>query len=265
MDTRVVVTSDHSPQIERLITRLPSILAGQVPDVQGIAAGFRARIAWAFFSLVAPAFNRKGRGETDDAGVSWAPLSRRYLAYQRPITGRRPPKGRGKAPGGNDGLLTADQLKLWNRTFAGSMKWLTLRYDPAKAKAIAAAHAWNVVKRAGGQTKLEKFGDRKSGVDYQILVNTGRLRQSLTVGQVSEQQGPGASYAAAKGQEFESAAGRLVVGSNVKYAGYHHHGKGRRRRRFWPEQFPADWWAQILGTARGGLVRIATLFGGSGS
>lgn len=263
-EERVVVTTDQAPQIERLINRLPAILAGQVPDVHGIARGFRSRIGWAFFSLVAPAFNRKGRGQADDAGVTWAPLSPQYLAYQRPVTGRKPPRGGGKAPGGNDGLLSATELRLWNQIFARSMKWLILRHDPQKAKAIAAGHAWNVIKELGGQTKLQKFGERKAGVDYQILVDTGRLRQSLTVGQVSE-TGPGAHYAKPRGQEFDSMPGRIVVGSNVKYAGYHHHGKGRRRRRFWPEQFPADWWQQILGVTRSGLVRIGTLFGGSGA
>lgn len=257
---RVTVSSDRRKDVVDFLRELPRMLSGQVADPQGVAAGLRARLAWSVFSLVAPNFNDLGRGLPGADGDRWAPLSREYLAYHRPVKGRKPPRAGKSAPGGKDGFLDKQQLAEWRRIYAQSLKRLLLDHPEKEAKGIAAAKAWAALKRAGAKTKIDVFGNRVMGQDYQALVDTGRLRQSLQAGELLE-RGPAAEYRGTDEQEAEVGTPyRVVVGTNDKKAGWHHNGKGRRRRRLWPEQFPSDWWRQILSQLRGGLMRIGDLF-----
>lgn len=270
-DVRATVTTDRKEELVSLLRRLPAILAGNAPDVDGIAAGFKARLGYAFLSLVLPNFNDLGRGMTGADGTKWPPLSKEYLAYSRRFgpneavnlkTAAGLGKGHRFAPGDKKGLLTLDQLKLWRRIYADRLAWYIMRLPDNEAKARAAAIAWIIVKEKGGKTKLDVFGNRQ----VQMLVDTGYLRGSLTPGTVLE-NGPEAVYSppSANGgveQEFnDKEQGRLIVGSNVKYAKHHHNAKSvKRQRRLWPRDFPDDWWRQILGQAIGGLTRIGELF-----
>jgi hypothetical protein len=271
-DTRVVISVDQKDELVSLVRRLPSILSGRVPDEQGIAKGFRARLGFTLLSLIAPNFEELSRGQSGADGEKWKPLSREYLAY-----GRRFNKGEeGKlkkaagvdprharyAPGDRKGLLTTDQLKLWRKTFVQHLARLQMRMDQEEAKGIAAAIAWNKVKAMGAKTKLEVYGARQA----QILVDTGRLRGSLLPGQLHE-NGSYAEYVTPSGlgatdQIFEADEPyKIVVGTNVKYAVYHHAAKDpRKRRRLWPRNIPDDWWGQMMGAAVSGLQRIVELF-----
>lgn len=271
-EVRVTTTTDRKPEIVSLVRRLPALLAGKVPDEHGIAAGFKSRIAHAFFSLILPNFDELGRGQVGAGGEKWPPLTQAYLAYGRRFgPGEKTTlkknagldKSHGLAPGGKSGLLDSQQLKLWRRIYADRLAWYMMREADDKAKAHAAAIAWIIVKEKGGKTKLEVFGKRT----VQILVDTGRMRQSIQPGALIESGGPGASYQPAGGlggadQEFTDEPGRIIVGTNDQKARYHHHGKGRRKRRLWPEEFPQEWWQQILGVAVSGLARIGQLFQG---
>lgn len=287
----VTTSSANKPALRQLVRNLPAILSGRVPDAQSIALGFRTRIGYSILSLIMPNFDALGRGNPGADREKWKALSKEYLAYGRKLTpdeakikgkswqGRRFAPGEQAAlkkqaglgnqhrlaPGGKHGLLTPQQLKLWRQTYADRLAWYIMREPDDKAKEHAAAIAWIVVKRAGGKTKLEVFGNRK----VQILVDTGRGAGSLTPGTITE-FGPQASYnkPAVKGgadQEFDvTDPTETVVGTNVGYMGAHHRGNKRLpRRRLWPENFPSDWWNTILGNAISGLVRIAELFGGS--
>lgn len=261
-DQTTVTTTDQKPRLTALVRRLPAMLAGRVPDEGGIAAGFRARIGFAFFSLVSPNFTELGRGQAGADGNKWPHLSPEYLAYGRGPASSR--KAGGWAPGGKDGYLNDEQRRLWSRTFADRYAFFVMREPDAQAKAHAAAIAWQVVKAAGGKTKLHEMGEGKvPGVDYQMLVDRGTLRQSLTFGVLNE-RGPDADYQPpSNDQVFDSQPAAVVMGSRVPYAAAHHAAKNpNRRRRLWPETFPSDWWRQILGQAQGGLLRIASLFGG---
>jgi hypothetical protein len=275
-ETTVTVSRDSKPTLVALLRRLPAILSGSVPDVYSIAQGFKLRLGYTFISLVAPNFEELGRGQAGADGDKWAPLSRAYLAYGRRFgpgemqtLKKAAGLGRGHkhGVGPHNGLLTRDQILLWKQIFGTRLGWLVKRMPIEQAKQRAAQLAWAAVKKAGGKTKLDVYGNRK----VQILVDTGRLRQSLQPGQLSEAaSGPGAEYnkpngAGGTNQELEtSLAGCIVVGTNDEKAKYHHHGKGKRRRRLWPSQFPTDWWNQILGAGIAGLVRIAELYNGGG-
>lgn len=267
----ITTTRDQKPKLVELIRHLPAILSGRVSDVAGIANGFRSRIGYSILSLIAPNFNELGRGMTGADGDKWPLLSKAYLAYGRRFgKGEQAElkkqagigKGHSFAPGNKKGLLTADQLKLWRRTYADRLAWYTMRMPDNKAKARAAAIAWIVVKAAGAKTKLEVYGNRQ----VQILVDTGRLRGSLQPGWIQE-TGPNAEYQKPSGiggqdQTFTSLPGEVIVGTNVSYGEYHHEGKRVPKRRLWPKEFPSDWWTQILGTAISGLIRISEIVGG---
>lgn len=267
-DVHTIVTSDQAPQIIALFRSLPAILAGKLPDTHGIAAGFKARIGYAMYSLIAPNFNDLGRGIAGADGDKWAYLSKEYLAYSRRFgdgekTQLKKDAGVSQSGkygvGGKGGLLTPDQVKLWRKTFARTLAQLIMKMPDSKAKARAAAVAWIVVKKAGGRTKIETYGSRK----VQMLVDTGYLRGSLQPGTLIE-DGPSAVYVQPPGkgglaQIYRTEPSRVVLGSRDFKAKYHHLGRGRRRRRLWPERFPQAWWDQILGVAVSGLQRIHEL------
>lgn len=268
--TRVTVSSDQKPELVSLLRHLPAILSGQVSDEYGIGAGFKARLGYALLSLILPNFNNLGRGQTGADGDKWAPLDPAYLAYGRRFgPGEKAELRRGaelgrahtRGPGSTKGLLTPEQLKLWRKTYSMHLARLWMHLGEDKAKSAAAGIAWNTVKKAGARTKLDVFGRRT----VQILVDKGLLRGSLTPGTLVE-NGLGASYQkpstnGGNNQIFETKeTGKLIVGSNDKKASYHHNGKGRRKRRLWPDKFPSDWWRQILGAAVSGLAQIGNAF-----
>lgn len=264
--TRCVVSADRRPELEAFVRRLPSILTGQARDEHGVVPAMHAGIGLTFLALVQTAFEIKGRGGVDDAGESWAPLSAKYLAYKRPVTGRKPPRAGKFAPGGlkkngkqPDGYMTRAQLKQWNRIYGGVLNRLIGRYPIDQAQAIAAGRAWNTMKALGVKTKLDTFGARRPGQDYQTLVDTGALRRSLQPGTVATN----GIYQPRNGdQVYDSQPRRVVIGSRLRYASYHHNGRGTRQRRLWPERFPSSWWRQILGAVRQGCLRYGELFGG---
>lgn len=273
MDEYVTVTKDQKASLISLIRSLPAILSGNTADYKGIGEGFRTRIGFAIISLIKPNFEDLGRGQVGVDGDKWRPLSKEYLAYGRRFgvgemaalkKSHNLGKGHNKAPGDKKGLLTSLQLKEWRRVYTQRLTWLMMRTSDQEAKSGAAAMAWAHVKKMGAKTKLEVFGNRQA----QILVDTGRLRASLTPGTLNE-NGVEAHY------EKPSASGgqnqvletqepyRIVVGTNDEKAKWHHNAKSKHhRRRLWPSTFPPDWWSQILGVGMSGLVQIGELFKG---
>ena len=269
-DVRLAITTDQLPGLVALVRRLPGILSGRLPDVEGIAHGFRTRIGYAVLSLIGPNFDTLGRGEPGVDGTTWPPLTKEYLAYGRRFgpgetSALKGEAGLGKkhqyGPGDTKGLLTQDQLKLWRQTYVDRLAWYIMREPDAKAASHAAAIAWIVVKQHGAKTKLEVFGNRK----VQMLVDTGYLRGSLLPGELID-QGVDAEYQypSVKGgneQEFDTSNPSLViVGTNVEYAKHHHYGRGKRHRPLWPASFPGDWWEQIIRVSISGLQRISELY-----
>ena len=271
MDTHFTVSLDHQAELMGVLRSLPGILTGRVADPYGIGEGFRARIGHATLGLILENFETLSRGEPGVDGEKWPDLSKEYLAYQRRFgqnekrdllkgAGLKGQKNR-HGPGATKGLLTQSQLQLWRKTFSDRFAWYVRSEPDEAARAHAAAIAWIVVKKAGGKTKLEVFGNRK----VQILVDTGYLRGSITPGTLTE-QGPNALYNpppifGGLEQVFESQQPyQIVVGTNVKYAKYHHGDGVNGYRPLWPNSFPDDWWNQILGVSITGLQRINEIF-----
>ncbi len=260
MATEVVYTNASSNRIREAMRQFPAMLAGREADQYGLSSGFKTRLGWAFTTSIVEAFIAKGRGRADEAGETWKPLSKAYLAYVRPmetrkgVGSRNPPQGGKWAPGGkdgreNDGLLNDRQKKLWKRTFARTLAVLQYTMDLEEAKGLAAAVAWKDVKKIGGKTKLDKFGNRK----VQIGVDRGILLGSLSPGELSDTPDPSFQFEQPEGYLNQS-AGQMTVGTTVPYAaGFH------KKRRLWPApiNWPSLWWDDWLDVALGGMRFVA--------
>jgi len=250
-------------EAKNIAYRLGAILAGREADTIGIARGFLLSIGVAALSDIKDAFITKARGGTDEMGISWPRLSRKYLAYGRRF-GRGEavgltraagldPKANRFAPGRSKGLLTQAQLQRWRQIFASLVPRFYLSTGSIQfAKARAAQIAWATLKKEGAQTKLQVFGDRT----VEILRDTGVLLNSLSPGLLSGTPGPSASYSKPAGpggdeQILAINAGEVIVGSTVAYAARHNNGDFENnvpRRQFLPDsgQVPQVWWDRWL-------------------
>lgn len=257
----VIFSKSRRADVERFIRSLPGILAGTVPDEHGVADGMRSRVAWALFSEISLAFEVKSNGGTDDAGIKWPILTQQYLAYGRPVTGRKPPQAGKLFPGGKDGFMSEAQLTRWRKIYSWNLTRLAGKFAFDEAKSRAAAIAMAALKRDGLKTKLEVFGNRKVGVDYSILVDTGILRRSLIPGEVIDRIGGAAEYQPSEADQiYRNDQGSITVGTNVVYATYHHKAKKPNRlRELWPEDIPAPWWETIIDSLVSGIVRVGEL------
>jgi hypothetical protein len=202
--------------------RLAAMLAGKVPDPQGVVSGVQLAMGAAALSQIYQAFIEKSRGGVGSDGIKWAPLKRETIAY-----GRRTTAAERTAAGDRGGprpLLTPAQDKLWKRVFGTRLARLRLTMGEGEAKALAAKIAWAEVKKVGGKTKLEVYGSRVVDIGR----DTGRLLQSLGPGVDGPSDNPD--------QVFETPPGAVVVGTNVVYAPRFH-----AKRPLWPGETPPAW------------------------
>ncbi len=257
-------TSATRGDLVRFIRAIPKLIVGKAPDPDGVGAQMRSLIAFRFFDLVTVNLDKLSTGEAGVDGTQWPPLSKKYLAYGRPVKGFQYPDGRnrpragGKWPGGKDGMLTETQLKTWKKAFVRNLKWLILRHDEAEAKSIAAAMATNQVKKQGAKFKISDpgFGGRQVGTDYQTLKSNGTLFASLQPGEVKTQ-----AYAPKTPDQIaEMPTGEVVVGTRAPHAATHHEGRGKvPERRLWPKELPPEWSRDIGNELRGGVRDIINI------
>ena len=264
-----IVFEGRNSDARRAVRTFIAILTGQ-PDPMGLARSVFYTIGIAALSDIQLDFIRKSRGGTGEDGVKWKPLSKEYLAYGRRfgrgeqaalkraaglgrehrhgVGGNKIIDGRWEGDeyrpvyGGNTGLLTAEQKQRWNQVFARTLASLAARHDLAKAKGMAAAHAWNVLKGEGAKTKLEVFGNRQ----VEILRDTGVLFNSLSPGYLTPD---GSDYTPPSGpggdeQVFKAISNGIIVGSSVKYAA-----RQNKTRPFIPKEVPKAWLARWSETA----------------
>lgn len=282
MAVHKIYTKASRAEVRSAVALLGAILTARAPDQHGIAKGFMLRLSMVWLTKVKQAFLVKARGGTDEAGYKWKPLSAAYLAYGRRFgpgeqarlkraaglgkehkyaPGNKVPLGPpkpGKVPmvtlphrvGG--GLLNKYQADYWWTVYLPARDRFAASMSIERAKARAAALAWNAVKKLGGKTKLEVFGSRQ--VD--ILRDTGVLFNSLS---------PGTVGSPVEGQVLEATGAEVVVGTNVRYAIYHHRAKKlANRRELWPDadRIPASWWDAMLRAGNRGLVEAVSLLVG---
>ncbi|XZE18811.1 hypothetical protein SH449x_004116 [Pirellulaceae bacterium SH449] len=249
-----IVFEGKSEQARQALRTFVAILTGRHPDHFQIARSVFYVLGFQALTDIQADFLRKSAGGVGEDGVKWPPLSPAYLAY-----GRRFGKGEkaalkkaagldrrhSRGVGGKGGILTAQQQKRWNKVYSQTLAAMAARYDIAKAKQIAAGHAWNVIKSEGAKTKLEVYGNRQ--VD--MLQDTGILIRSLSPGTILPD---GSDYQPPTGeggdqQIFRALSDGIVVGSNVAYADHQN-----RTRPFLPKEIPSAWQARWEST----VVRI---------
>lgn len=236
---------------KRLVRAVVGALVGGVrdPAATRIAVGVFLSVGVAALSDITADFVRKSRGQTGEDGNTWKPLSREYLAYGRRFgpgekTALKRAAGLGRqhahAPGNKDGLLSKAQLKRWRGIYSAMLSRFVHSMPIGEAKSYAAAIAWTVVKREGGQTKLAVFGSRQ--VD--ILRDTGVLLNSLSIGRLVGTPEGGLNYQKPNDEQiFESLENGVIIGTNVKYAAAHQFGyKGIPARPFLPLKHVPDIW-----------------------
>lgn len=243
-----IVFAGSREQLRKLLADVPKILAGHAPDPLGIARGLQLRLGVALLSKVQQAFIVKSRGGTGDDGIKWPPLKPETIAQRRTTAGERKQLGiTGKRV---RGLLTPAEDKRWRAIFAGEKARLIAKFglSDKDAAARAAQKAWAVLKSQGAKTKLAVLGGRQ--VD--MLRDTDRLFRSLSPGVEDKPSG-------ADGQVFETPPGRVIVGTNVEYAGPQF-----RRRPAWPPdgRLPDAWWRYLTQVGVRGLARALTLLVG---
>ena len=260
---RTTKTTLRAEQVQGRIRDLVASIVGKSSKYQSHVGGIKARTSYAWFSLVKQAFIVKSRGGTDDAGIKWPKLTAKYLAYGRRFgpgeqaalkKAAKLGVGNRYAPGGNKGLLTAAELKEWQRIFARSLAYLRVQMPEDEAKARAAAIAWAKLKAMGAKTKLGVYGSRQ----VEILRDTGVLFNSLAPGQADTLVPVNADQVA------RDLPGLLAVGTRVAHAGFHHHGKGKRSRRLWPDgdKIPVAWRVKLnRETRRGVLFAVQSIMG----
>lgn len=143
--------------------------------------------------------------------------------------------------------MTPTEDKRWREIFAKEKWRLVVKFglNDKEASARAAQKAWAILKSEGAKTKLAVLGSRK--VD--IMRDTGRLFRSLSPGVEDRPSGE-------QEQVFQVPPGRVIVGTNVPYAG-----RQFKMRPAWPADghLPAGWWRYLLQVGVRGAARAARL------
>lgn len=241
--------------VKHSIRELLGQLTGKSPDRGHYARSVFYAIGFAALMDIQAAFLVKSRGGTGEDGVTWPPLSKEYLAYQRRFGDGEQAALKRKAGlnkshhlgvHGKGGLLTKAQQKRWYALYYGKVGSFAARMEVTEAQSFAAALAWNAIKAEGAKTKLEIFGNRI--VD--ILQDTRVLFDSLSPGYFDGTVYDKPVTNGGEQQVFTALTDGIVIGTNVPYAAAHNYGYpkgGIPKREFLPEVVPQIWsdrWAK---------------------
>lgn len=165
-------------------------------------------LAFQLFSRIEKAFKVKSKGQTDELGYYWKPLSPKTIAA-RPITEKD--ERRFKIQDREKGLLTAEETRIWRGIFRSLYQKYRKEVNDKRAKYLAARSAWAILKARGAKTRIDLLSRRK----VLILIVTERLLRSVSAGTLS-----GNRYYKPSEQIFEYENGELRLGSSVEYAEY---------------------------------------------
>jgi hypothetical protein len=230
-------------EVRDALARLPAVIAGLAPDVNGVGRALQLRIGVTALSQIQQAFITKTRGGIGSDGIKWKPLKPATIAQRR--TTRTERKAAGVGGKRVRGLLTPSQDKQWRRTFASKKARLMLRgMSEGAASALAAQLAWTEAKAAGAKTLIGTFGNRKVDIGR----DTSVMFRSLTPGVEDRPSG-------AASQVFDVERGAVIVGTAIPYASHFH-----KHRPLWPDALPRVWWDAILASLGRGVARLMALY-----
>lgn len=222
-------------RLKEFLLRLPAMLAGRSPDeTNGGVQALLTTLGLTALAIIRDAYVVKARGGTDEAGLRWAQLSPKTIAYSRRHPGLKRDTTGSMRP---SSALSGEERTMWWSLYRQRKAW----YQGNKSH--AAASAWTALKAAGARTILDIYGQ----VEVEILRDTGRLLNSLSPGIRSPDQ------------RFELGQGSVTVGTNVEYAKRLHNGDPKRnlpQRRLWPDwsEWPESWREQIYEALRDGIA-----------
>jgi hypothetical protein len=256
MARHVINTTATHAQVLRAIQRAINSATGAGPQA-AIVRALQVRIGLTALGFIKVAFVEKARGGTDEAGDRWQPLSPYTIAYHR--RHREVSKKTGQVmkkkwlPSQNKRAGYAPSYQL---TSSQRSRWWDLYYHYRQKwdKGHAAAAAWLVLKAEGAKTLMDVYGSAQ----VEILRDTGLLLTSL-----SPAVAPGGGETTpprTKEQVFQLGAGRIMIGTNRKWAETHHHGVPGRipQRRLWPHptRWPRRWGNEMVAQLGLGLIEV---------
>lgn len=241
---------------ERIVASLSKI-ALEARAGSHIAQSILNKCGIAILRRIHQAFLVKASGGTDDAGDRWQSLSPKTIAYRQTqvvyaVSGksgrnvsleRQEKPMRSKAERGRSTrpsqALSDKQQERW---------WVVYRRALAQYKGNkghAAAVAWIVLKKEGANTLFNKYSTRR--VD--ILIDSHDLVDSLS------------PEGESKYRILKVTQDGVEVGTSRPGAMSHHNGIPGRlpQRRLWPHvnNWPSEWWNDLLDIVKSGLVDIA--------
>ncbi len=229
MTQNVVQTRAKRTSIRDALNGIPKAARGGGSAAQQMML----RVGMALLGRIKQAFIAKARGGTDEAGDRWIKLKPSTIAYSR--RGRtRTEKKRDAYP--SQALNTRQQARWWDLYRQGLAIY---KGD----KGSAAKRAWGILKKEGAVTLFQKYSNRQ----VEILRDTGILLNSLSPGVKSPHQ------------ILRAEAGAVTIGTNARYAKFHHEGTRRMpKRRLWPHpsKWPATWWQDVADQMKQGLIDI---------
>lgn len=219
MYTINVKSQKSKRKIVMMVRDLPLMLSGRKKDIYGVRSAFWGGFAHNLYTKIAEAYFNKARLLKDDLGNSWPDISPQTKAYRRT-----------RRPRGPLAMLSSSQRKEWWKIYKQFKAYFITKknFSEKQAKTQAAKKAWTEIKKQGGKTKIQAFGDKK----MLVLIDRGKLFDSLLPGSFN-----GTQYRTrSRKQIFKVVKTGLIMGTRVKYASRHHEPKkvGFPQRRLWP-------------------------------
>ena len=181
--TITIQSSFSKKVVDDIIKSIPGVIAGRERDQFKLHNKFWGAVALSMYQSLNKAFDDKSQGGQDDLGNSWDDITERTKAYSRPIFPGDVPRRMRLNERRTDtiGLLSPAEYKRWRYIFAIIFNKDKDKLGNKEAKARAARVAWDILKKAGAQTKIDVLGSR----DLLILRNADRLYRSFLSGKLS--------------------------------------------------------------------------------
>lgn len=224
--------------IKELIESLPATLSGgkhSKVTSKVLRNKFWSLFVQNFMTELHDAFMVRSRGGADETGLKWKPLSRKTIAYGRPIKQGDLPR---RSAGRTRGILTKQQDRIWRGIFRSFFTDRAKDLGVQEARVQAAKLAWAIVKKNyGAETKIDKLGSRK----VLMLIKSHKLEKSLRAGR-SSSRGKYLPYN--RSQKVDITPGKITITPEIEYAGYQH-----RTRRLWPSAKKMEPWV-VSSTAK---------------
>lgn len=222
----VVVTTKTPEKVSEIIDSLGEVLSGDKPDKNGLREVFWNAFAYSLATSVHQAFLIKSAHGTDELGEKWLDLDPKTKAYSRkdgraglPLYGGKPTLyGNTHRP-----TLTKDQDQSWRKMYVARLSFLRTQMDESQASSIAAACAWDYVKKIhGAKTIIDYAKDRI----IPLLQRSGSLEKSLRPGNMF-----GEKYNPPQNQVSRIEKNSLTWGTKIPYAS-----RVDKKRPLWPKK-----------------------------